>query len=112
VTFMDGNSVVGTAALGANGVASFTCASQSVGGHVITAVYSGDGNFAGSVSNAVDESVHMLATSTSLMSSIDSSSHGQSVLFTAAVSGGLNPTGTITFSDGSTVLGTIAIDAG
>jgi parallel beta-helix repeat protein len=111
VTFMDGDSPVGTVVLGADGVATFTCSSQAVGGHVITAVYSGDGNFAGSISNAVDEAVNMLGTSTSLMSSVDPSSYGQSALFTATVSGGLDPTGMVTFRDGSTVLGMVAIDS-
>jgi hypothetical protein len=112
VTFMDGDVAIGTATLGANGVATFTCSAQVVGDHAITAVYSGDGNFAGSISNSVSETVNMLGTSTSLLSSIDPSSYGQSVLFTATVSGGLNATGTVTFRDGSTVLGTVAIDAG
>ena len=39
------------------GTASFSTATLSVGGHTITASYSGDGNFAASTSSSLDETV-------------------------------------------------------
>ncbi len=45
VTFRDGNVVLGTAAVGRGGTATFTTSFTAAGGHVIAAVYSGDPNF-------------------------------------------------------------------
>ena len=45
VTFEEGKAVLGTSSLD-NGVATFSIGSLAVGSHVITAVYSGDANFA------------------------------------------------------------------
>ncbi len=50
------------------------------------------------------QSITGLPTSTSLTSSLDPSSVGQSVTFSATVSSTSSPTGNITFSDGATVL--------
>ena len=53
----------------------------------------------------------LIATSTSLASSLNPSNFGQSVTFTATVSSGSGtPTGTVTFKDGSTSLGTVALN--
>jgi hypothetical protein len=52
------------------------------------------------------------ATATALSSSIDPSASGQSVTFTAVVTGGTStPTGTVTFKDGPTTLGTVPLNA-
>lgn len=52
-------------------------------------------------------------TTTTLASSSNPSSLGQAVTFTATVVGGVaTPTGSVTFSDGSTVLATIALPSG
>ena len=50
--------VLGTVAVGAGGRATFTTSFAAAGGHAITAVYSGDGNFVGS-SQAVAEQVNV-----------------------------------------------------
>ena len=50
VSFLDGTSLLGTSALGSNGMASLVTSSLSLGGHTISAVYSGAGNFLGSTS--------------------------------------------------------------
>jgi DNA-binding beta-propeller fold protein YncE len=56
VTFEDGSTTLGTGTLsGAN--ASFTTSSLSVGTHAISAVYSGDSNFAGSTSSPLSQTV-------------------------------------------------------
>jgi len=55
----------------------------------------------------------LIATSTSLVSSLNPSNFGQSVMFTATVSSGSGtPTGTVTFNDGTTALGTVALSGG
>ncbi len=54
------------------------------------------------------------ATSTLLTSSLDPSANGQQVVFTATVSATLpaagTPSGSVTFKDGSTLLGTVALE--
>jgi hypothetical protein len=56
----------------------------------------------------------LLSTTTSLQSSVNPSTSGQAVTFTATVSGqdGSTLTGTVTFMDGSTVLGTGTVTGG
>jgi hypothetical protein len=50
-----------------------------------------------------------VGTSTALISSLNPSQFGQSVTFTATVSGGTDPTGSVQFFDGATLLGTVAL---
>src|SRR6202030_3723976 len=52
----------------------------------------------------------LTATATSVVSSLNPSTFGQSVTFTATVSSAAGtPTGTVTFNDGATALGTVAL---
>ena len=55
VTFRDGMTVLGTAALDASGAASFTTSSLAVGTHPLQAVYAGNGSFGPSTSAVVNE---------------------------------------------------------
>ena len=110
VTFKDGATTVGSAQLNGNGQASLSLSSLSVGSHSITASYSGDGNFPGSTSPAVTQTVAQNAAAISLTSSVNPSALGQPVTFTAVVTGpGGTPSGTVTFKDGSTVIGTATL---
>lgn len=112
VTFMDGSSILGSATLN-GGIASMTTSSLTVGSHSVTAVYGGDANVVGSTSAAVAESVAPATPTTSLDVSAASIAFGQSVMFTATVSSSAGtPTGTATFQDGSTILGSIALSSG
>ena len=56
VAFYDGSTLLGTVAL-ASGMAVYTTSSLALGPHSITAVYSGDMNFAAATSTAVTETV-------------------------------------------------------
>jgi hypothetical protein len=113
VTFMDGTTVLGTVALTSADQASFSTSALTGGNHSITAVYSGDLNFAGSTSSAVNQSVTQNDTYTSVVSSANPSNFGQSVTFTATISSdpplSVAPTGMIVFMDGSTVLGSESV---
>src|SRR5205823_3974672 len=87
--------------------ASFSTNMLTVAGspHTISASYSGDPNFAGS-SGSVSETVNKANTSTVLNSSLNPSSAGQPVTFTATVSpvppGAGAPGGSVQFAiDGS-----------
>jgi len=107
VTFMDGPTALGTGTLDGGGQATFTTSLLLPGSRSITAVYGGGGNCASSTSSPVIQIVNVLPTTTSVISSDNPSALGQSVTFTASVSGLIiTPTGTVTFMDGATILGT------
>jgi hypothetical protein len=117
VTFKDGSTTLGTGNLvpfNGAGLATFTSSSLAVvvPGHPITAVYGGDINFGGSTSLTLTQVVTQASTSTTVSPSLNPSAYGQSVTFTAKVSPQYAniPTGTVTFKDGSTALGTAALD--
>ena len=74
----------------------------TLGTHSITASYSGDAANAKSTSAAVSQSVKV-SSSTGVVSSVNPSAVGQSVTFTATVSGSA-PTGGVTFKDGATTI--------
>jgi hypothetical protein len=106
VNFKDGSASI--AACGAQPLsgATATCTTSSLGlgGHGVTAVYSGDTNNATSTSPVLAQTVNQASTTTGLGSSQNPSTFGQSVTFTATVSG-MSAGGTVNFKDGSTTIG-------
>jgi uncharacterized repeat protein (TIGR01451 family) len=111
VTFKDGTTTLGTSSLDGSGQATLTTSSLSAGTHSITAVYNGDSNFSGSTSSTTTQIVNQASTSTSLTSSQNPSTYGQPVTFTATVTSNAGtPTGTVTFKDGTTTLGSSSLD--
>lgn len=116
VTFLDGTTTLGSGTLNGSGVAAYSTTSLSGGSHSITAVYGGDGNYAGSTSTVLTEvvngSVGTTATTTTLTSSANPAATGASVTLTATVAGpSVTPTGTVTFLDGTTALGPGTLNA-
>ena len=113
VSFSDGSTALGTASL-SGGVATLTASSLSIGTHAITAAYAGDGTFLGS-SGTLSQAVNPAATSVTVTPSANPSLLNSSVTFTAAVSvtapGAGTPTGSVSFSDGSVALGTVAVNS-
>ncbi len=112
VTFNDGSTAIGTGTIGTGGVATLTTSTLALGTHPITAVYGGTAAVGGSTSNTVNQVVALLSSTTTLTSSANPSAPGQAVTFTATVTSTGTPTGTVTFSDGSTGLGTGTLAAG
>ena len=116
-TFIDGATTIGgcIAQPLIGGVATCSVAYPGVGGHAITAVYSGDLNFTGSTSPILTQTVSPAATVTSLASSVNPSVTGQPVSITATVSavapGSGAPTGTVAFLDGGTTIAGCASQA-
>ncbi|MGA7340571.1 MAG: Ig-like domain-containing protein [Terracidiphilus sp.] len=110
VTFMSGTAALGTAQL-TSGAASLTTTALPVGTDSITAVYGGDSSFAGSTSAAVSQTVNQASSSTTLKSSLNPSTSGQSVTLTADISGqfGGAATGSVTFSSGGSSLGNSSV---
>ncbi len=112
VTFFDNGSSIGSGMLSTTAgvtTATLQTSSLAVGTHPITAQYSGDGTYAGSMGTlAPNQVVNKAATSTALVSSLNPSTLGQSVTFTTTVTGvaGTDPTGSVTFEDNGTSIGT------
>ena len=112
VTFKDGSTTLGTATL-TSGTATFNTSTLATGPHVITAIYGGDSNFQSSTSAAVSQTVSQASSATAVASSLNPSTFGAAVTFTATVtSTSGSPTGTVTFKDGITTLGTGALTSG
>jgi hypothetical protein len=110
VTFTDGSTALGTGAL-SGGKATFSISTLATGSHSITASYGGDTNDNSGTSTALAQTINKTNTTVTLASSANPSAYGSSVTFTAAVTP-TTATGTVTFTDGSTALGTGAISAG
>jgi hypothetical protein len=114
VTFFDNGSILGTGSV-ANNVATFTTSSLSVASHPITASYGGDANFEASpLSTTVTQVVDKAPTTVSLQSSRNPSTSGQTVTFTATVTPqtGSGETGTVTFFDNGSPIGTGSVSGG
>ena len=117
VNFLDGGTTIGSGTL-SFGMATFSTATLGVGTHTITASYTGDHTFQGSVSSTpVTQRVQQDQTTTLLTSSPNPAKSGAPVTFTATISvqgpgttAAANPTGSVTFTDSfngqTTTLGT------
>ena len=109
VNFYDGATELGTGTT-ASGAAQFTTSALAAGGHSMTAAYSGDASFQASTSKIFSQVVNKNNTTTVVVPSVDPSAYGQPVTFTATVSSaGPTPTGTVTFKNGGTALGTASL---
>jgi hypothetical protein len=105
--------VLGSAPV-SGGQAVFTTATLPAGATNLTAIYSGDTTYVGSTSVAISHTVLTGVTTTTLTSSLNPSTVGTLVTFTATVGSsvaGAVPTGTVEFMEGSTTLGTGILDA-
>jgi hypothetical protein len=117
VTFFQGNTVLGTVGVDANGKASLTTTFSTLGNLSITAVFNGFGNFAGSsqtITEQVSAPAAVAPTTTALIASANPARVGQTVTFTATVSGAAGtgtPTGTVTFMVGNVVVARVRLNA-
>lgn len=115
VSFLDGATTIGTGTLNSSGQATFSTSLFAVGSHALTAVFGGDANFGGTTSPVSSQTVNRAAATTVVTSTLNPSSPGQSVTFTATVGpvapGAGLPTGIVTFRDGAAGLGTATLDS-
>lgn len=111
VTLNDSGVPIGSLPLNSTGIASFGNISLSAGSHSVTASYSGDQNFGSGFSSPITQIVSKADSTTSLTSAPNPSTFGQPVLLTAIVAGVAagTPTGLVTFTDGTTQLGSAAL---
>lgn len=120
VSFADGATPLGSSvALDASGQATLTTSGLMVGTHAISAEYGGTADFQQSAA-AVTQVVTRASSATALTSSVNPSTLGQSVTFTANVTYASGQSlsapvadGSVTFTDASIgLLGTVALSAG
>ncbi|MCI0347888.1 MAG: Ig-like domain-containing protein, partial [Acidobacteriales bacterium] len=113
VTFKNGPTILGTEPLIEGNTAIDFAFVPGV--HNITATYNGGANFHPSTSDPVVQTVIPAPTTVNVVSSLNPSTFGQPVTFTATVAklsfSIFSPTGTVTFLDGGAVLGTGLLNA-
>ncbi|RXH57861.1 fibronectin type III domain protein [Granulicella sibirica] len=112
ITFKSGSTVIGTGTLNTAGVAALAISTLPVGNASITADYGGSANDAASISAVLAETIAEAKTTTTITSSLNPAPHGTAITFTAKVvaASGAIPTGTVTFKNGSTVIGAGALN--
>ena len=99
-----------------NGSATINVSGLAAGNTTITATYSGDDTFASSTGTPLTVPVALVTTTIALTSSISSATPvppQTSVTLTATLTSSLpaiHPTGTISFTTGTTVLGTVSVN--
>ena len=106
ITFYDGATSLGTGTLNGSGVATLTISTLAGGSHSLTASYAASGSFGASTSAAVALVINQ-TTTTTVTASPNPAAQGASVVLSATTTATAGtPTGTITFYDGATSLGT------
>ncbi len=112
VDLLDGSTVIGSASLQTSGVALFSTSALGLGVHQLSASYEGDSYDAASISTALTQNVNQATTAISLASSANPALFGDAVSFSITVTGtGGIPSGSVTLTEGSAVIGTAVLDA-
>jgi hypothetical protein len=112
VGFSDGGANLGTVTLDSTGTANFQTSSLGVGLHGITVSYSGDRNYSASVSAALGLTVQNANTQIALTSSANPANYGAALALTATITTNGNvATGSVTFMDGSTRIGSAVLNS-
>jgi hypothetical protein len=114
ITFTQGTTTLGSAALNANGAATITATLGTVGTQSITVSYPGDTANLPSTGSITAVTIANFPSSTSVMASPNPAVAGQTVTFSTVVTpSGTSPTptGNVIFLNGATQLGTTALDS-
>jgi YVTN family beta-propeller protein len=106
MAFFDGTTALGTATI-SNGTAAMTTSTLATATHSITARYSGDSNYNAATSAVLSQLVNKLPGSVTENVSPNPAVSGSPVTITATVVTG--ETGSVTFYDGTTAIGTATI---
>jgi len=119
VRFYDGTTLLGTASVAANTATLTGLSLKDNVNHTITAIYSGDTNWFGSTSSSLPLDAITLPDYVVLTSNYTTAPPGVAVILTATVTpsstplstGEANPTGTVVFYMGTTILGQATLTA-
>jgi len=115
VNFDDGSTILGSGTLNSSGIAFFTTSALTEGAQTIVAAYLGDSNDPAANSAPLNQVVNPAHTTTTITSSLNPSTYGQPVTFTASVSfaGGVPPNGEgVEFFDGNSKIATETLNNG
>ena len=105
--------LIGTATLNSAGVATLTKSNLNAQTYPMIAVYGGDTNNVSGTSTVLNQTVLQTTSVAVLTSSVNPSTVGQAVTFTARItSPTVIPSGPVTFKAGTTVLGTVQLSSG
>ena len=112
ITFLADGISIGSSTLNSKGVATLSNSALKAGTHSITASYAGDTNDQASTSPAISQVVGTIPTVTAL-GAASTSGPNAVVLLLATVDGtsGPTPTGTVTFSAGTTTIGSAVLNS-
>lgn len=108
ITFKNGTATIGTVSLSGASATLITSFAQ-VGAYSITALYSGDALHLGSTSAPLAITVNPRASTTSLYSSHYSAPAARQLTLVTSITG-YAPTGTVTFMEGASTLGTAVLN--
>jgi Bacterial Ig-like domain (group 3)/Carboxypeptidase regulatory-like domain/IPT/TIG domain/Bacterial Ig-like domain len=113
MTFEEGSSTLGVANLTSKGTATLNTTTLGAGEHKIVAAYSGDSRYGPGESEPLLQEVEKATTQVTLAATLNPSAYGSSATLKATVKavapGAGTPAGTVTFSEGSTVLATVQL---
>jgi sugar lactone lactonase YvrE len=112
VAFSADGASMGTATLDSTGAATLSYGALALGTHSLAASYAGDANDSPGASPAASLVVTTIPTATALGTSSTTGASAQ-VTLVAAVAGaaGPTPTGTVTFNDGTTAIGSATLNS-
>ncbi len=111
ITFLDGTTILGAGPINA-GIVTFTTSTLTIGSHSITASYGGDSTYSSAASAILTQVVSRIPTVTTIVESAPAQLLHTGVTFTANVTApSPNATGTVTFMDGTVVMGSAPISA-
>jgi hypothetical protein len=112
IAFVEGTTTLGVVNL-SKGSATFNTTALGAGEHTVIAQYSGDANFAPGQSEPLTQVVAKATTQVTLASSLNPAPYGSTATLKATVKavapGAGTPAGTVTFTEGEAVLGTVQL---
>jgi len=113
ITFTDNGSTLATVTPDANGVATLATTTLTVGTHLIVAFYSGDPLHAAVQASVQQQVTNGFQTATTISSVPNPAAAAQLVKLVVVITNqsptGETPTGTVSFTDGNTVLATVPL---
>ena len=104
IEFFEGEALLGSSTVVNNRAEISTNSLKTLGAHRLRAKYSGDANFAASTSDVLTVTIELAKSETVLTSAASPVMAGKPVTLNAQVTG-LNPTGSVSFYDKTTLLG-------
>jgi Bacterial Ig-like domain (group 3) len=112
---MNGSTVLGSGSVNSSGIATLSITSLPAGTYSLTARYAGNSSYLASTSAAalVTVTASTAPTTIRLVASPNPVTEGQALILTATVteSGTASPAGTVSFMNGSAVMGTAALNS-